>query len=185
MCGSCARGRWMIFVGNVQTAVKNALDKVLTAIPPADLGGRKGGYFCLKALGAEAFLIKPMLVGEVTNGKDQKYIEFCQEKANRLEEEHAVNGHVSSFQSQDPEHDKWPGAILGPDGQKRQYAFSFSGLPWMCDEAITLLTAIEVGHLTKEEAIDIAELSDNHAFFEAAGFDRRPYEGDLAEQCSR
>lgn len=172
---SCATGRWMIFIGEVETAAKVALEKVLAAVPAAGIGpeyldGRKGGYFCLNLFGAESLLVKPILVGEVTNGHDPNYIDFCQEKASRLEKEHFANGHLSSFQSRDPINNKWPGAILGQDSQKRKYAFSFSGLPWKCDEAITLLTAMQVGHLTKHEAIVIAEISENDIFFEAIKF---------------
>lgn len=161
---SCADARWMMFIGSAENAVRDAVIMVISAANPEALGDRRGGYFCLKILGADGFLIRPMLAGEVTNGKDEKYVAFCQEKALRLEAEHAAHGHVSSWQSRDPEHDKWGGAVLGPDDQKRQYAFSFSGLPELCDEAVMLLTAVQVGHLTKAEAIEIARISNNTFF---------------------
>ena len=48
---------------------------------------------------------------------------------------------------------------MGPDGQERQYAFSFSGLPELCDEALSLLVAVMVGHLTSEAALEIGRVS--------------------------
>jgi len=163
-CGSCATGRWIMFIGDVQRVVKEAVNEVLSAEKPEVLKGRKGGYFCLRILGADDFLIKPMLVGEVTNGRDTRYIQLCQEKALRLEAEYPARGHVSSWQSRDPEQERWGGAILGPDEQNRQYAFSFSGLPELCDEVAMLLTAVKVGHLTQDEAIEIARISGNDLF---------------------
>lgn len=160
-----------MFIDIVKDVAKATLVKVLAVVPSADLTGRKGGYACVKRLGDDGLLAKPILVGEVTNGKDDKYIDFCQEKANRLLVEHVANGHFSSFQSQDPDHQKWPGAILGHDNEGGKYAFSFSGLPWMCDEAIMLMTAIEVGYLKQDEAIAIAAISDNKVFFDATGYD--------------
>lgn len=167
-CESRATRNLIMFIKKVEMAAKKSHARVMKTatrlLSPEDLGDRKGGYFCLKIFGYDFFLIRPMLVNEVTNGKDRKYIDFSQEKAGRLESQRKINGHVSSFQSQDPEQDRWPGAILGYDGSDHEYAFSFSGLPWKCDEAISLLTAVEVECLTIEEAIRTAGISGNDIF---------------------
>ncbi|MDO8444059.1 MAG: hypothetical protein Q7S80_00965 [bacterium] len=151
----------MMFISDVRRAAAEAVAKVIEVACAQGLleADDTGGYFCLKMLGAEGFLVKPMLVGHVINGKDDRYIELCQEKATRLEARHESNGDVTSWQSRDPESDRWGGAILGPDGHDRQYAFSFSGLPDLCDEAVTLLTAVKVGHLSGEEALEIGDVS--------------------------
>lgn len=164
MChGSCANGRWMMFIGSVETAIKKAVAKVIETARILGLlkEHHTGGYFCLKMIGEDGFLIKPMLVGEVPKSRRDECIKLCQEKANRLEAEYLADrkNTKSSWQTRNPENDKWGGATLGPDSQERQYAFSFSGLPELCDEVATLLTAVEVGHLTPDEAIEIAEIS--------------------------
>lgn len=171
-CGNCASARWMMFIGSVETAVQEAFAKVMEVAAAEGLlkEHHTGGYFCLKAVGANGFLVNPTLVGR-SNGQDARYVEFCQEKANRLEAAYLANPHTakSSWQSRNPDEEKWGGAILGPDSQNRQYVFSFSGLPELCDEAVTLLTAVEVGHLTPDEAIDIGEISGSDDLLDKCG----------------
>lgn len=65
--------------------------------------------------------------------KKVKYRKLAAEKAMRLREHPE---HVTSWQSRDPDHDRWGGAIRTNDG----WVFSFSGLPELWDEA--LLTGI-------------------------------------------
>ena len=94
-----------------------------------DWGGRKGGYFCV-ADGLSGSPLLAGLVGEIPLEKVEKYMEFAQEKARRLSFQ---IGHVSSWESRDPSHDQWGGAI-----RIESLIFSFSGLPELADEALML-----------------------------------------------
>ena len=176
---SCAAARWNMFIGNVQRAVREAFAEVIVESESQGLLDQDdtGGCFCLLMLGATDFLIAPMQVGEVPDGKAAKYTILCQEKARRLVDQFKQNGHVTSWQSRDPEKGLWGGAILGPDGQERQYAFSFSGLPEACDEAVSLLVAVKVDHLTGEAALEIGTASgSDEILVECLDLDGRPPE---------
>lgn len=167
----CATARWVQFIGKVQTAAGNALYYVLRSALPGELEeDDTGGYFCLKVIDADGFLVRPYLIGQVPDTiKAHNYRAYCQEKALRLEYHRIEDGKsVSSFESRNESEGKWPGAIVGTDDQGRDYAFSFSGLPWKFDEAVTLMTAILVGHLTKEQAVAIAQISGNEVFIRIA-----------------
>jgi len=169
MCHGNCTDEHAVFIVSVETAAEEAVRKVVKVAKQykeINLGDRTGGYFCLKMIYAHGFLIPPKLIDTVTNGKDDKYRELCQEKANRLEANFLVNPEetVSSWQSRDPKNKKYGGAVIGTDYADCNYAFSFSGLPEICDEAATLLTAIKVGYLTEEKAIEIARISRNWLF---------------------
>lgn len=161
---SCAAARWNMFIGRVQTAAREAFAKVIVVAEAMGLLEERhtGGYFCLLMLGAEECLVPPMVLGEVPDDKAEKYSALCLEKARRLEAQYKAAGDLTSWQSRNPEAEQWGGAILGPDGQDRQYAFSFSGLPELVDEALTLRVAVKVGHLTGEEALEMGEASGSN-----------------------
>ena len=95
--------------------------------------GREGGYLCI-ADGKNGLPILTVLVGKVPPHKARKYLAFCQEKAGRLA---GNRGHLSSWESRDPQKDHWGGAIRFND-----YILSFSGLPEMGDEAAMLVAAM-------------------------------------------
>lgn len=149
------------FLGDVIGAVNSAVRRMTLQ----DTGGRKGGMFRLYRQGGTNVptLIFTSVHGEPTEGKFERYWHFSEEKAYRLAG-NAANHHVSSFQSRDDDHEKFPGAI-----RAGEYYLSFSGLPSLADEAICILAAFDVGLLTREEAIAIATISDNKFFFDAWG----------------
>lgn len=118
--------------------------------------GKKGGYFCV-ADGLSGTPLLVALVGEIPLEKVEKYMEFAQEKARRLS---FHIGHVSSWESRDPDHDQWGGAIRIED-----MIFSFSGLPELGDEVLMLLVGNLYG-LRENASLDghlaeIAKRSNN------------------------
>lgn len=90
---------------------------------------RKGGYLCI-ANAETGFPGAVVLIGSIPTEKAEKYLSFSMEKARRL----ASNPqHVSSWESRDPEQNRWGGAI-----RIDELIFSFSGLPELGDEALML-----------------------------------------------
>lgn len=136
--------------------VREAVQQIITVLARPD---RQGGYFCLivKEKGNPTALPTLILgIGTVPTEKGSKYFVFAQEKAHRLSEHPE---HQTSWQSRNPEENKWGGAInAGP------YYLSFSGLPEPADEAAMLLAAVGLGFMTRDEALTIAEYSNNVLF---------------------
>lgn len=138
-------------------AVHEAVDRVWKVIRDE---GRTGGYFCMMCRRppntTPEFIMR---VGTIPKEeKAGKYFRLAQEKAARLRD-HLGEGHVSSWQSRNPDKDEWGGAIA-----TRNFIFSFSGFPEEADEAIMLLAAISVLELSPEDADEIARVSANNIF---------------------
>ena len=72
-------------------------------------------------------------IGGVLEEKAEKYCAFAMEKVARLARH---PDHRTSYESRDPEENKWGGAVRIGD-----YIFSMSGLPELADEAVMLTTA--------------------------------------------
>ncbi len=134
----------------------------------------RGGYLTVIDLEAkQPALIIP--ISEMPEEKMEKYFRLSQEKAFRLL---AHPEHMSSFQSQHPELDEWPGAIRAEEEEsiKAERAeqteqdgvfraddviLSFSGLYGLCDEAVCLAVAVKMRWLSGDRAASIAALSRN------------------------
>lgn len=130
-------------------------DAVKMVIAHLNDPNRQGGYFCLVEKEGNPLALPTLVlgIGAVPAEKGPKYIAFTQEKAKRLAEH---LDHVSSWQSRNPDEDKWGGAIVaGP------YIFSFSGLPELADEAAMALAAVELDYMTIVQALAIADHSGN------------------------
>ncbi|MCR4277813.1 MAG: hypothetical protein NUV85_02240 [Candidatus Berkelbacteria bacterium] len=121
----------------------------------SDLEGKIGGMFCLMDEATGLMVIEPTKIGEIANGKKGQYTAFCREKATRLRENRA-NGHFQSWESRDPESDKWGGAIS--DGN---HIWSFSGLTEEQDEALMLMSAHSCGRIMNGAPHSYAEGSNN------------------------
>jgi hypothetical protein len=140
------------------------------------LGGEhrdKGGYFRLFALPSDraGYLGLEQLyegwVGGTSNrasGK-KKYQVVSFEKAIRLAQQAQVNGHVSSWQSEDQGKGLFGGAVLLAcrvgNWAECYFIFSFSGLPWKGDEAAMLLTTYLEYALGRKHLRTIARISNN------------------------
>jgi hypothetical protein len=154
-----------MFVQDVRELAPEILRRVLEHLnDPAETGG----YMTVWQMEIPDVIIQPELVGEVANGQDALYRAFCAEKACRLYEMHHLNGHLSSWQSQDPEGGKYAGAIIAFDDARRRYLFSFSGLPASYDEAAMLLLAVRMG-MSRAKAEEVARISGNQVFFDLLG----------------
>ena len=90
---------------------------------------RSGIYLCVadRKTGLPYLLIP---IGKVPVGKAERYAHLALEKALRLAN-HSV--HKSSWESRNPDSDKWGGAI-----RAGAFIISISGLPELGDEAVAL-----------------------------------------------
>lgn len=165
------------------------LERLLTF---PELKGRTGGYLIVITSDGK----KPLLVAEIGVCDPGKIIAFklCQEKAIRLLD-CLDEGHVSSWQSRNPDHMKYGGGIFAgrnssgvPEG--RNIIGAFSGLPEKGDEAFMLVLWMVFRFIMLDEAEQIALISDNHLFrplMEACNdlFDRQlPIDRDALEELN-
>lgn len=154
------------FLQEIEEAARWAVKVVITTANEVglDLGDRSGGYFCLLEEGYDDLAIPPVLIGAITNGKDDKYITLCQEKVRRLFSKHLEEKHLLSSQSRDESEEQYGGAVCAEIS--RAFIFGFSGFPEAVDEATMLLTAAKVGCISLDEAKKLASISDNSFFLE-------------------
>lgn len=113
---------------------------------------------CFTVLDKSGNLILKFHIGELPAEKFERYYTFSEEKARRLHKNLEI-GHVSSFQSRNPEKDQWGGAISAGD-----YILSFSGMPEIVDEIMMLLLAIELGLLKYEDALMIVAAEGRESY---------------------
>ncbi len=120
--------------------------------------GKNSGYFCVADARTGDPIFGPTQVGVSPPEKVSKRVRICQEKAERLA---MRQDHVSSWESREPEKERWGGAVRVGD-----LIFSFTGLPELGDEAVMLVAAVE--HYRNREAelraMEIVARSDNHYY---------------------
>lgn len=126
-----------------------------------DLSGRTGGLLSVRHPDGIPHLV--LILGEIPEEKVGKYYDFSLEKGFRL----SLNAspplcHLSSWESRDPEKNKWGGAIVAGDT-----IFSFSGFPELVDEAFSLYIAWALRLLTADEVFKIARISQNRFVLES------------------
>lgn len=150
--------QWAKTKPKIIKSINNALKYVLEETNEK----RGGGYFCLSYQPLNVLIILPELIGEIWNGKGEKYIEYCQEKAFRLGIAYvAKKAHyqiVSSYEIRDPEKEQWGGSIITKDGL---LVMSFSGLLEASDEAVMIISALSLGLIDETYAKTIADKSKN------------------------
>lgn len=143
--------------------VLNRCAERVIALVQKDEPERKGGYFSAFESDESVlngYCVSGVCVGTSPAAKNLRYQTLSAEKAFRLA---ARPDDLSSWQSRDPNDDKWGGAVRGDTS-----IFSFSGLPELADEAISLYVAIEFEELTPEKAMEIAKISSNEYYFRLA-----------------
>lgn len=143
-------------VGDAMWVAEEALRKLLEL--PEYTDTRAGGYLVLMEAHTGA-IVSITRVGVVMPEKEQKYISFASEKARRLFATHKVNPDiVTSWQSRNPDDDKWGGAIWS-----KNWIVSFSGLPELADEAMSLsvAAAMEKDPMPEDEAKATAAITSN------------------------
>ena len=141
---------------------------------------RTGGYFTLLH---RPFVNGPWvelihcLIGKVRSDKFVRYSSFSKEKATRLAE-HVESGHLTSWQSRDPEQDRWGGSVVTSSSLSgEQSIFSFSGLPELADEAAMIMAIMHLGMLSYEDSGQRAKLSNNRLILDLSArafFGRHP-----------
>jgi len=161
-CGSCARPRFNLILEDVLPDVKVVVARIGELTKPEG----PGGAFGLLHVETNRFFIKPTIVCSPTAGKEQKYLQYCPEKALRLRRMYLEHGHMLSAQSRDPDAEQYGGAVC--DGI---YIWSFSGLPEFGDETAMLLSAQRAGQMTWGTAEHLARLSGNDVLKNEMFFD--------------
>jgi hypothetical protein len=140
----------------IQTA--NEEMKELTSLPGDRLEGRSGGYFCLATNAGHPLLL--MLVGTIPEEKAQKYLSFAQEKARRLG---FFKDHSSSWQTRSDVNEMYGGAVRLGTTLAGSFIFSFSGLPEMWDEVLSLAIALRFFSNNDEVAQAALTIAGDHA----------------------
>ena len=121
-------------------------------IQKLNIEGKDSGYLTILDA-SDGRLILQVQIGICPADKADKYCDFSLEKAKRVFE----TGDQSSWQSRDPENGKWGGGIRAND-----HILSFSGMPELADEALSLTIAERMGWMTKQDAAAIASISGNN-----------------------
>lgn len=126
---------------------------------------KKGGYLVIALNNFSKMNICP--IGTIPKEKTQKYLALAQEKAHRLLADflRCPDFYVSSWQTRNPETNKWGGSVLFKLDDISCNIFSFSGLAELTDEAISLMLGKHFGGV-EEECEYIAAISDNQVYYE-------------------
>ena len=144
-------------VGMISSVASDTIIKLLVffrehkdAYP--DFFEKRGGFLCImdKKTGA---IVGTFLVGSVPVEKAARYLALAPEKATRLFV-HINDGHLTSYESRNPDADQWGGAIVG-----ERFIYSFSGYPEDGDSFIVTSTAYAVGDLKEEKREEIIKRS--------------------------
>jgi len=126
---------------------------------------KKGGYVSIYSLGAKRLEFVSIVGKPVPQEKWSAYSYNSEEKGARLISTHFELGHMTSYESRDPDNGKWGGAIVADN-----YILSFSGLPEQADEAVMMAVAIELDLLSLINAEDIAKRNNNEIFAVLANY---------------
>jgi|GEM_PF-2940264 hypothetical protein len=169
---------WTDFVKMVLGAVAWAVERVIVI----DESDRKGGYFTLVDYETGGVLIPPTLIGEVINGKGDKYKSYCQEKAGRLLSvapamarlidaslvplplpyiTDGVWGGLASSELRDELREQWGGAVLTLGISGHPLILSFSGLTEAQDEAAMMIAANKADVVSRRDIRTLASRAKN------------------------
>lgn len=150
--------------------------KKLPKFPDADRK-REGCYVAVMNITTN----KMVLVAEIGNchpEKAEKYFQFCQEKVRRLAKLHEEQGHISCWQSRNPEEKQYGGGIIIPNYKgddemaakianslsKQKWAIAISGMPEHGDEVLLLVASYVFSLLSEQGAKQITDISQNPYF---------------------
>ncbi len=151
---SCGCPRPLLLDVDLPFLIETVLPHVLAEVARvSDMRDREGGMFVLMRAVTGEIIVGPKQVGQINNGKEDKYAEFAQEKPVRLLEH---PDHCLSWESRDPDNNKWGGAVN--DGL---FVWSFSGLSEEQDEALVLMASHLCGRIRNGDPKAMAEISNN------------------------
>ena len=140
---------------NIPEVLESIL-QVATRRFPETTQGRLGGFLCVLNPQIGEIVVTGLIGTEPDEKKREKYKLLAEEKARRL----ALHPeHQSSWESRDPDKNRWGGAIRGT-----RLLFSFSGLPELWDEALMLVLAVRLKEIETAAAQAIAKKSENQFF---------------------
>lgn len=117
---------------------------------------RKSGYFTLRDLNSGRVIFTIML-GNVPKEKQERYLNLSLEKGDRLYKNYRSDFKIfSSWQTRQPDKDKWGGAI-----RANRYILSFSGLSELLDEALVLEVVLIMNWENPYRLYEISQVSNN------------------------
>jgi len=162
-CGRCGIPRFAFVAEEALQTVERMLAIILAKMNAvAAYRGKEGGAFCVVDLKTGRFVIRPIIIGVVTDPeKRAKYLRLCVEKARRLRRKYMQYNHLLSWQSRNPDKGEWGGSIC--DGE---YLWAFSGLPEEGDEALMLISAQSCGQIANGDPGKYAMISDNRVILD-------------------
>lgn len=139
--------------------LRQAVEKVFEIVQELyNLTADRGGVVTVYDLDSGTFILRPLVVGNLSQEQVARYGLFAHEKAIRLAFRRE-NGHLSSRQSRCASQNMYGGAICLSD---QPLIISFSGLPEIADEAFCVLLALTMPNLQLGlgDARQIAEFDD-------------------------
>lgn len=149
--------------------------QLLEGLPAMELYGHRSFVITLAEEGTTedgAAAMAPIIHGEIGVCPPQKSLLFTFYSVRKLLQLLEHPDHISSQQSADevpgrlpPKDRNYGGGIRFSHGGKN-YLFSISGLPWKCDEAFCVVTAIAEGWIPIAEANSYAAASKNEVIGE-------------------
>lgn len=141
---------------HMASVLDKAEDTFREAMRLMDEPMRTGAALTIINVDEEKSLSFTAFVGMPPKDKAQKYFAFSIEKARRLR---ASPDDESSFQSRNPDKNKWGGAI-----RSEPIIISVSGFPEHWDEAVALVMAVRGSSMRAARARSIAAHSKNPHF---------------------
>lgn len=132
--------------------IRSNIISVAAAFSTAEKPAVPVGYFALRSA-ADG---RALLLVEIGDNPAEKFAGRCFNALEKGERIFDNPGTKSSWQTRDGVK-KWGGAVRTPD-----FILSFSGLPEHADEALVVITAINMGWLDSSSAIHLLKISSNH-----------------------
>ena len=143
----------------VASQARVVLDTVLEKFQPQFKTKREttGGYFIL-ADGLSGLPEFSMFLGQLPDERAAEVVHYAAEKARRLAVTSLEESHHLSWQSRDPDLNRWGGAVFFHDADK---ILSFSGFPELWDEAAMLALGVRLFDASSMDIFGLARISDN------------------------
>jgi len=147
--------------------VANSLVSISQKLPSNANPDRSGGIL---TIGLDNLSVRHVLeIGNYTPREKERYLRFSQEKAYRVCADwlRDQDNTISSWQTRQPEIDRYGGAVLFSSCQEYCNIISFSGLNELSDEALSLTLGYHLGFETNSEFAErVINISKNIVFKE-------------------
>ncbi len=127
---------------------------------PKEMEGCDGGHITMLRIGDSGYKLSipvRLNIHDIPEDVSKLFQEGSMEKAMRLHRAAGKRKHVSSYQSRNPEKNKYGGAILA----KGKWVISFSGITEKVDELIAIRVACRLKVMDENRMNEIFAISGN------------------------